>query len=109
MGSSATALSPSFRRFLARARRQLRPDRIVLFGSRARGTAKETSDYDLVIVASIFHGVPWVQRAPMVIRLWDLPCDLDAICLTPEEYRRRSDELSIIGVAVREGVALLPR
>ncbi len=102
-------MSPGFRRFLARARRQLRPDRIILFGSRARGTAMETSDYDLVIVASVFRGVPWVQRAPMVIRLWDPPYDLEPICLTPEEFRRRSDELSIIGVAAREGVALFAR
>ena len=80
----------------------------MLFGSRARGTHRPTSDYDLLIVAKRFRGVPWVERAPLAIRIWDLPVDLEPICLTPEEFRRRSKEISIIGEAARTGVSVYP-
>jgi predicted nucleotidyltransferase len=99
-------MTPQFRRFLARVRRELRPERVILFGSRGRGDNRAGSDYDLLIVSGRFRGVPWIERAPLVIRLWDLPLDVEPICLTPEEYRRRRRELSIIGEAVREGVVL---
>ncbi len=101
-------MSLPFRRFLDRLVDVLQPDRVVLFGSRARGTHRAASDYDVLIVAKRFRDVPWVQRAPLAIRLWDLHVDLEPICLTPEEFRRRSKEVSIIGEAVREGVVVYP-
>ncbi len=106
MVPKSSSLTPQFRRFLARLRRDLEPERVILFGSRARGDNRADSDYDLLIVSARFRGLPWIERAPLVIRLWDLPLDVEPICLTPEEYRRRRRELSIIGEAVREGVVL---
>ena len=108
MVSKPPPVSSAFRDFLARLGRHIQPERVILFGSRARGDYRGTSDYDLLIVAKRFRGVPWVRRAPLVIRLWDLPLDLEPICLTPEEFRRRSKELSIVGEAVREGVTMYP-
>lgn len=107
MSKSAT-MSPPFCRFLERVVRSLRPERVVLFGSRARGTHRPTSDYDLLIVAERFRSVPWVERAHLAIRRWDLPVDLEPICLTPEEYRKRSKEVSTVGEAAREGVVIFP-
>ena len=104
MVSKPASLKRAFNRFLARMERELQPERVILFGSRASGEHKETSDFDLIIVSRKFRGVPWIKRAPMVIRIWDIPLDLEAICLTPEELRRRSKELSIVGEAVRTGV-----
>lgn len=99
-------LSPAMRRFVHRLRRELRAERILLFGSRGRGDHREGSDFDLLVVSPRFRTVRWVERAPKVLRLWELPYDLDAICLTPEEFRRRKHEISIIGEAAREGRAL---
>lgn len=99
-------LTPPLRRFVHRLRRELRAERILLFGSRARGDHREGSDFDLLIVSPRFRSVRWVDRAPKVLRLWELPDDLDAICLTPGEFRRRKGEISIIGEAAREGRAL---
>lgn len=108
MVPNPVAMSPPFRRFLDRLVKALRPERVVLYGSRAQGTHRPTSDYDLLIVAKRFRGVPWVERAALAIRLWDLPVDLEPICLTPEEFRRRSREISIVGVAAREGIVVFP-
>jgi predicted nucleotidyltransferase len=59
----------------------LRPDRIYLFGSRARGDAGPDSDYDLMVVVSHLdvpayklaqraHGVLWGLRAAADILVW---------------------------------------
>ena len=84
------------------------PERVILFGSRARGDHCATSDYDMLIVADAFRGVPWAERAGRVMLLWDLPLDLEAICLTPEEFARRSGDLTVVGVAAREGAVVYP-
>jgi len=107
MGGKSAAVTPAFNRFLARIRKALRPDRVILFGSRARGDHRPDSDFDLLVVSRDFRGVPWVERPAMVLALWDLPFDLEALCLTPAEFKRRSHELSIIGVAASEGLALV--
>ena len=107
MGSKQVAMRPEFRRFLVRLQRVLHPQVVILFGSRARGDHRPDSDYDLLVVSNRFRGVRWVQRAALVTVLWDLPLDVEPICLTPAEFRRRRNEISIIGEAVREGVAVI--
>jgi len=104
MVSKSASMSRAFRQFLARLERSLEPERVLLFGSRARGDHRETSDFDLLVVSKKFRGVPWVKRAPMVVRLWEIPLDIEPICLTPEELKKRSNELSVVGEAVRSGV-----
>lgn len=104
MVSESAALNRAFNRFLARLEERLKPERVILFGSRARGDHRKTSDFDLLVVSKKFRGVLWVKRAPMVIRLWDIPLDIEPICLTPEEFRRRSHEPSIVGEAVKSGL-----
>jgi len=46
MASKKPRMNAALRRFIQRLVDELRPERIVLFGSRARGDEKETSDYD---------------------------------------------------------------
>ena len=107
MGAKSAALTPAFHRFLGRMRSALRPERVILFGSRARGDHRPNSDFDLLVVSGKFQEVPWVERAAMVLVFWDLPFDLEALCLTPDEFKKRSHEISIIGVAASEGVVLV--
>lgn len=108
MVPQANPMSPELHAFLERLERELRPERVFLFGSRARGDHRTTSDYDMLIIAGTFRHVPWAERAGLVMRLWELPLDLEAICLTPEEYSRRADDLTIVGEAVREGLMVYP-
>ncbi len=104
MVSKSSSVRRAFKLFLARLEESLKPERVILFGSRSRRDYKETSDFDLVVVSKKFRGVPWVRRAPMVIRLWNFPLDIEAICLTPEEFEKRSEELSIVGEAAKSGI-----
>jgi predicted nucleotidyltransferase len=65
--------------------------RIVLFGSRARGDAREDSDVDVAIISPAFRGKDLFERAHLTtdveisaLRKFDLPFDI--VTLTPEEY-----------------------
>ena len=67
--------------------RQLDPEKIILFGSYARGDARNDSDIDLLVVAET--DLPVRERFPAVRRLLaDFPAAFDVFWKTPEEYDR---------------------
>jgi predicted nucleotidyltransferase len=92
--------------FLERVRRKLKPEKIILFGSRARGEALEESDYDLIIVSRVFENKSMHERIVEVLRLHEGRIAIEPICLTPEEFERKSREICIVREAVREGIDL---
>ena len=67
--------------------REFRPDRVVLFGSYAQGTATQDSDVDLLIILP-FEGKSVIQSVEIRMRLRPaFPVDL--IVRTPEKVRER--------------------
>ncbi len=82
------------------------PVRIVLFGSRARGTDTPESDIDLLVV---LHDVADKRRTAVEIRrvLSDMPVCKDIVVTTPDEIARRGDlPGSVLRPALREGKVL---
>jgi predicted nucleotidyltransferase len=80
-----------------------RPDRIVLFGSAARGQMGPDSDLDLLVVKS---GVSHRRHlAQQIYRgLLGLTVPVDVIVVTPEDVEQYRDKVgSIIGPALDEG------
>ena len=65
---------------------ELRPERIYLFGSRARGDAHPDSDYDLLLVVRerLGPGREMEQRANAALRGLDVP--IDVVILTTEYF-----------------------
>jgi uncharacterized protein len=92
-----------------RIREAIQPDRIVLFGSRARGTARASSDYDLLVIKESTE--PRYRRsAPLYSKLADLPVEVEVVCYTPEEVRDWSNvPQAFISTALREGRVLYER
>jgi predicted nucleotidyltransferase len=82
---------------------QFAPRRILLYGSRATGTARPESDYDLLIVWRDEN--PPAARAATVRRaLLDLGTPLDIAVVTPSEFDRfRNLRVHIVAIADREG------
>ena len=88
---------------VARIVGQFQPTSILLFGSQARGDAKESSDVDLLVV---MREVPDKRQAAIEIRrsLRDLPVSKDIVVATPDEVARRRHVVgTIIHAALREG------
>jgi predicted nucleotidyltransferase len=63
------------------------PDKIILFGSQARGAADERSDVDILVVCEVSDGRRALRLA-MDRALWGLRLARDIVVLTPEEYER---------------------
>ncbi len=71
-----------------RLRAALDPELVVLFGSRARGTATRRSDLDLLIVWETQE--PHLARIGRVLQLLaDSPWPLEVIAYTPRELEAR--------------------
>jgi len=63
------------------------PEKIILFGSQARGTADDRSDVDILVVCEVADGRRSLTLA-MDRALWGLKLARDIVVLTPEEYER---------------------
>ncbi len=83
-----------------------KPDRIVLFGSVARGEAREESDIDLLVVKK---GVPHRRRLAqeIYVSLIGIPMPIDIIVVTPEDIEELKDTIgTIIPDALNEGIEI---
>lgn len=85
------------------------PDQIILFGSRARGTARHDSDVDLLVVMPV-TGSKRETQIEIRCALHDIHVAKDIIVVTPDEVERRRDIVgTIIRPALREGKVLYVR
>jgi len=83
----------------------LHPERIVLFGSLANGTARDESDVDLLI--ELDTDLSPADRARAVSRLFpDRRWSLDALVLTPAELAARRSPASVLAAIERGGRVL---
>lgn len=90
-------LSENLLQELTRLGRQFNLDRIILFGSRARGTGTERSDVDIAVTGGDIDGFYWeVKENFPSLLLFDI-VDLDA-GITPELQQ----ELEKDGVTIYE-------
>jgi uncharacterized protein len=94
---------------VARIEAVARPERIVLFGSRARGDARDNSDFDLLVIAE--SDEPRYRRAaPLYAALADVPVEADVLVYTPAEVNEwRAVPQAFVTTAIREGHVLYER
>lgn len=94
------------RRMVSRIVRQFHPEKVILFGSHARGQARPGSDVDLLVVMP-FEGSKLEQRLQIRRALHDLPLPVDVIVTSPEDFAWRKDVVGTIEwPATREGKVL---
>lgn len=83
------------------------PEKIILFGSLARGNWDETSDIDLIIVYRT--GKPFLDRLKELYLSWNIPRAVDILAYTPEEFEEMVNESFFVQDAAREGEILYER
>ena len=86
---------PTLRHLVNILVREVEPDRIILFGSRARGENEEQSDYDICILKT---GVMQRRKlAKQIYRLlYDINAPVDVIVETPERFEQLKDNRFLI-------------
>jgi uncharacterized protein len=102
-------LPPAIHEMVRKIAARFEPERIVLFGSYARGTAGPNSDADLLVVMHV-EG----RKRPVVVEMYrelqDVGLAHDIVLVTPPEFDKRSQEpWSLVHNAMREGRVLYDR
>ena len=78
------------------------PEKIILFGSAARGDLNRHSDIDLLVVKD--DSDPWTVMGDIYGNLRGVGVAVDAIVVTPEQMERYKDSHAlVIKPALREG------
>jgi len=90
--------------FLKSLRNVYAPEKIIIFGSRARGDNLVRSDYDIVVVSRKFENVHFLERISNLLKLWDYDYDIDILPYTPKEFEQKKKEIGIVAEAINEGI-----
>lgn len=100
---TSTAVQDAISEMVKRIVQRFDPEKIILFGSHACGTAGPDSDVDLLVVMPV-EGSKRKKAAEMDLALADRTIPLDLIVVTPEEFERTRNQIgSVVRPAVREG------
>jgi len=83
----------------------MKPKKVILFGSYAKGEADEFSDLDIIVVAET--NLKFIDRIGKAIELIDLPMAVDCLVYTPDEFEKMiKDENPFIQKALEEGIVV---
>jgi predicted nucleotidyltransferase len=109
VASSAASAATLIEHMTRRVVRRFRPERVILFGSHARGEAGPDSDIDLLVVLPI-EGSKREKRIQIRLALHGLHAAADVIVSTPEEFAWRKDIVGTVEYpAAHEGKVLYER
>jgi predicted nucleotidyltransferase len=92
--------------FITRIVDDVKPERIVLFGSYAYGKPTSDSDLDLIIIKQTDQ--PFNKRAKQIRQIfWGSGLPVDILVYTPDEYKQlKDDPFSLPYQANQEGIVL---
>ena len=106
MDSETAQIKKSLKKFKKRASKHFYIDKVIFFGSRARGKFKKYSDIDLILISPKFRGMKYFKRAPPLYKYWDMDYSFDIICYTPEEFEEKRKEIGMVREAIKEGIVI---
>jgi uncharacterized protein len=103
------SVQTQIQKMVRRIVRRFHPERIILFGSQARGDAGADSDVDLLVVMAV-RGQKLRKEIEIRVALHDFDIPKDIIVTTPEDFEWRKEVVGTIEYpAVREGKVLYAR
>ena len=83
------------------------PEKIILFGSLARGKWDELSDIDLIVIYQTDK--TFLHRMKELYLSWSIAKAVDILAYTPAEFDQMMNESSFVAEAVKEGEVLYER
>jgi uncharacterized protein len=104
-GGHATA-DQALDKVISRLVKALSPEAIYLFGSRARGTTRSDSDFDLMVITRAEDGEADYDYAPLVGR--GIACDVLPV-LAPDFLEDKDDPTSLCFEAAHRGQKVYER
>jgi len=109
MSRTQTGIRGQIAEMVDRIIERFEPERIILFGSHARGEAGADSDVDLLVVMPV-KGSKREKAVEIGVALHDFPVSKDVIVVTPDEFAWRKETVGTVErPAAREGKVLYAR
>ncbi len=109
MDKSTRLIEKYIRTMAKRIVKQFQPEKIILFGSHARGQAGPDSDVDLLVVMPV-SGSKREKAIEVAVALHDIPLPKDIIVSTPDDFQWRKEISGTIEKpAAKEGKLLYER
>lgn len=105
MGNKENLLE-KLKMFKEKLKKRFSVERIIFFGSRAKGKPSKDSDVDLIVVSDKFNGKKFRERAIGFYQYWNLDYPVDFLCYTPEEFEKLKNQVSIVSQALKEGIEI---
>ena len=105
MGKKET-LVRELKKFKVDLGRDVPVQKMILFGSQAKGKTHQWSDVDLLIVSSKFKRIKPYKRARGFYDHWTIDKPVDFLCYTPEEFNKLKKSISLVQEIVKKGVEI---
>ena len=93
-------------KFKHRLSKKIPIDKMIFFGSYAKGKPHKYSDIDLIIVSSKFRGMEFRYRPLGFYKYWNLNEPFDFLCYTPGEFNKLKNQITIVREAIRNGIEI---
>lgn len=101
-----TPLPPPVQEFVVQcAARHPEVERVILFGSRARGDSRDRSDFDLAVVAPGMTHVEWSEFAIEVEEHLPSLCRLDLVLLSDQTPAPLQEQIRHQGIVIYDQAA----
>ncbi len=96
----------NIKKFTQRVKQKFEPQRIILFGSFARGNINEYSDVDVAVISDKFNLIPSEERLNILYPLTiDLYPDFHVFGFTSEEFEK-GNKLTILEEIKKQGIQI---
>lgn len=92
--------------FLKDVSKEIKIEKVILFGSRAMGNFTNESDFDLIIVSRDFKDMNFFSRVEKMYDYWKIDYPVDFLCYTPNEFKILSEKISIVTEAIKKGILI---
>ncbi len=95
--------------YLNNLRQELKVEKMILFGSAARGEMNKDSDIDLIVVSSDFKKMDFMERLIWLSRLREgksRSFAMDVFGYTPQEFKNSNKKRIILEEAKKEGIVV---
>jgi predicted nucleotidyltransferase len=99
-------------RFIKETRRRIPVERVILFGSYAKGNPKKYSDIDIAVISPKFSRMNELERIKLLLDCvhrirHEFPVDIETFGYTPEEFSNAT-HFDFLGVIKDTGKVVYP-
>ncbi|KXG77505.1 hypothetical protein AN618_10570 [Fervidicola ferrireducens] len=90
--------------YTGKLRKYIKINRVILFGSYAKGDALKESDVDLAIVSEDFGKMSFFERLELLYKCWNYDVGADLLGYTPEEFEELANKISFVAEILKTGI-----